>query len=177
MCIFTALTAAGTAAAGTAATGTTAASIANALALIGTGVSAYGAYSQGQAQQQVANYNADVAKQTATAKRQEAAYEIGMQRENRQRLVARQRAGGVSAGLDISQGTPVAVFGDTYKQTEMDILARKYSGDAQATAYLNDARQMKASGAAAKQGGLVSAGSTLLGGFSNYYRNQYRPLG
>lgn len=132
---------------------------------IGSVVSAVGAIAQGQAQQRVANYNAKVAENTAIAERQRASYEAGLIEEEKQRVLGAQRAAGTSAGMDISQGTPIVVLGDSAKNAEADILARKYSGETQAVAYENDAHRFRAEGRAAKTAGIIGGFSTLLGGF------------
>ena len=150
------------------------------LGALGALASAVGSIAAGVAQNNVAKYNAQVAENNATAERQRAAYEAGMIEDDKQRVIGAQRAGGVSAGLDITQGTPIAVLGDSAKSAELDILARKYSGEAQATAYQNDARRMRAEGKAAQTAGIIGGFSSILGGFgkmaSTSSSSSYRPL-
>lgn len=144
------------------------AGLSGALSAIGTAVSAIGSIASGVQQQKVANYNAEVAENNAVAERQRASYEADMIRDDRKRVIGAQRASGAAAGLDISTGTPVAVLGDTYAQSEMDVLARLYGGESAATAYQNDAKRFRAEGKAAKTAGIIGAGSTLLTGLGNW---------
>lgn len=157
------------------------AGLAGIFSAIGTVVSAVGSIAAGQQQQQVANYNAKVAENTATAERQRASYEAGLIEDDKRRVLAMQRAGAASAGLEVSQGTPVAVLGDSAKAGELDILARKYSGEAAATAYGNDATRFRAEGRAASTAGIIGGFSSILGGFGKMAARGsagfYRPLG
>lgn len=148
--------------------------------LAGTALSAAGAISQGQAAQDVANYNAQVARNNATAEQQRAAYEAGITRDRVRGIMAQQRAGFASAGLDPRQGTPVTVLGDTAKQGELDVLARLYAGESAATAYRNDANRFIAEGQAAKSAAKIGAMTSLVGGIgklaSSGGTSAYKPL-
>lgn len=168
--------AAGAAAAGTAAAG--GASIGNIATLIGAGLGAIGSIAQGNAASAVGEYNAQVAQNNATAERQRAAYEAGMTRDRVRRVMGAQKAAFASSGLDIQSGTPLAVFGDTAKQGELDVLARLYGGEAAATAYQNDAARMRAEGKAQQKAGYIGAASSLIGGIADIKRgpSPYRPL-
>lgn len=136
-----------------------------ALQAIGLGVSAVGTVASGIQSQRVGEYNAKVAENTATAERERAAYEAGLQKDQVRRVVGAQRAAGASSGLDITTGTPVAVLGDTAKAGEMDVLARLYAGESASTASINDAARFRAEGKAAKTAGFINAGTSLLSGF------------
>lgn len=149
--------------------------IGTALQALGLVASVGGSLAGAQASQNVANYNAKVADNNATAERQRAAYDANLQRDQVRRVVGAQRAAGAASGLDITSGTPVAVLGDTAKQGEMDVLARLYAGESAATAYSNDARRMRAEGKAQKQAGFINAGTSLLSGFGQLAANRYQP--
>lgn len=138
--------------------------------LAGTAVSAIGAVAAGNAQNDVAQYNAKIADNNARAERERAAYDAGLIKDERRRVVGSQRAAMAANGLEVSSGSPVAVLGDTTGQAEMDILARLYGGESAATAYGNDATRMRIEGKAAKQAGGIRAGTTLLTGFGNLIR-------
>lgn len=178
MCIFAALAPLGAmfGIGGGAAAGATAGAsgIGTALQALGLVASVGGSLAGAKASENVSNYNVKVAENNATAERQRAAYDAGLQRDQVRRVVGAQRAAGAASGLDITSGTPVAVLGDTAKQGELDVLARLYSGESAATAYQNDARRMKAEGRAQKQAGFINAGTSLLSGFGKMA--SYRPL-
>lgn len=160
--------------------GGAASGIGTALSAIGTAVGAYGSIQAGRQAEAVGEYNAKVAENNATAARQAAGYEAGLIRERTRRVVGAQRAAGAASGLDISSGTPVAVLGDTAEQGEMDVLARLYSGEAAATASVNDAAVQRAQGRAQRQAGFINAGTNLLSGFGRMAARRntpYSPLG
>jgi hypothetical protein len=172
MCIFAALAplgalfgiGGGAAAGATGAAAGATSGIGTALQALGLVASVGGSLAGAKASENVSNYNVKVAENNATAERQRAAYDAGLQRDQVRRVVGAQRAAGAASGLDITSGTPVAVLGDTAKQGELDVLARLYSGESAATAYQNDARRMKAEGKAQKQAGFINAGTSLLSG-------------
>lgn len=140
----------------------------------GAGASIIGGVQAGN----VAEHNAKVAENNAQAERERAGYEANLQRENVRRVIGSQRAAGAASGLDITSGTPVAVLGDTAKAGEMDVLARLYSGEAAATANLNDAARFRAEGSAARGAGFINAGTSLLSGFGKLAsRNRLNQLG
>lgn len=147
----------------------------------GTALSAAGAIQQGNAASAVADYNAKVARQTASAEQQRAAYEAGITKDRVRGIMAQQRAGFASAGLDPRAGTPVTVLGDTAKQGELDVLARLYSGEAAATSLRNDAARFQAEGAAAKSAAKIGAATSVIGGLgklagSSGGTSAYKPL-
>jgi hypothetical protein len=139
--------------------------------IAGTAVSAIGAVQAGNAQNEVAQYNAKIADNNATAERERAAYDAGLIKDERRRVIGSQRAAMAANGLEISTGSPVAVLGDTTGQSEMDVLARLYGGESAATAYGNDATRMRIEGKAAKQAGKIGAGTTLLTGLTSTFKS------
>ncbi|MCB1477079.1 MAG: hypothetical protein H6883_08170 [Rhodobiaceae bacterium] len=144
--------------------------------LAGTALSAAGAASEGNAAAAVADYNAQVARNNAQAEQQRAAYEAGMTRDRVRGVIAQQRAGYASSGLDPRTGTPVTVLGDSAKQGELDVLSRLYAGESAATAYRNDAARLAAEGAAQKSASRLNAATTLIGGLSKIAGRRYEPL-
>ena len=139
--------------------------------VVGTAVSALGAIQAGNAQNEAAQYNAKIADNNATAERERAAYDAGLIKDERRRVIGSQRAAMAANGLEISTGSPVAVLGDTTGQSEMDVLARLYGGESAATAYGNDATRMRIEGKAAKQAGMIGAGTTLLTGLGSTFKS------
>lgn len=141
---------------------------------VGTLTSIAGTVSAAQSQASAANYNAEVANQSAIAERQRAAYEAGLIKDDQRRTIALQRAAGASSGLDISQGTPVAVMGDTRLASEMDILSRKYSGESSATGLESDADRFQSEARSSRIGGLLGGLATGVRGVSNMRRTRRR---
>lgn len=168
---------AGAAAGGAAAAG----GFGTALQALGIVASAGGSVLGGIQANNVAQYNAKVAENNASAERQRASYEANLTRDRVRQVVGAQRAAGAASGLDITSGTPVAVLGDTAKAGELDVLSRLYSGESAATAYENDSRRFRAEGKSQRTAGFINAGTSLLSGFgkmaANRYQPAYKPLG
>ena len=145
--------------AGTAATASTVASVAMGAM---TGLSAFGSIQQGKAQQQMAEYNAQVAQNEAIAARQKAAYDEAAHRRQVAQLKGTQRAGAAASGgelLDMGD-----IFDMTAEEAELDALAIRYGGQMGATAAQQRATLARMEGKAAKQASYVDAGKTLLTG-------------
>lgn len=162
----------GSAAAASSGAAAGASGVATALTALSTGLGVVGSVVGGIQGKQTADYNAEVAKNNAQAAKQEAAYEAQMTREQVQRVKGAQRAAGASSGLNIDSGTPVAVLGDTAKQGELDVLAQLYRGNVAATGYMNQAKQFKAEGKSAMASGFINAGTSLVGGLSQYAKQR-----
>ena len=178
MCIFAALPGLGALFGGGAAAAAGAGSgIGTALQALGTVASAFGTFAGGVAQKRVGDYNAKVAENNAVAEQQRSAYEAGMIRDDKRRILGTQLATQAGNGLSVQSGTPVAVLGDTAGSAEMDILARLYGGESAATAFRNDATLQRAQGKAAMGASVLGAGTTLLTGFGRMAANRaYNPL-
>jgi hypothetical protein len=145
------------------------------------GVAAYSAYSQGQAQANMAEYNALIARQNADlALQKEELQKIQTritekkQREQTQRLLATQRSLYGKAGVTF-EGTPLLVMSETAAEGEIDALAIRYAGSieeaniiAEQSAYRQDARLARMRGSAAKLAGNIGAGTALLTGLSQF---------
>jgi hypothetical protein len=127
-----------------------------------TGVTALGSIQQGKAQQQMAEYNAQVAQNEAIAAQQKAAYDEKAHRRQMAQLKGQQRAGAAASGgelLDMGD-----VFDMTAEEAELDALAIRYGGQMGAAAARQRATLARMEGAAAKQKSYSEAGSTLLTG-------------
>jgi len=151
---------------GLAAEGTAAASTIATVASVGmgamTGITALGTIQQGKAQQQMANYNAQVAQNQAIAARQKAEFEEKAHRRQVAQLKGTQRAGaGASGGELLDMGD---IFDMTAEEAELDALAIRYGGQMGATAAQQRATLARMEGRAAKQASYTDAGKTLLTG-------------
>jgi hypothetical protein len=131
-------------------------------------VGAASSIQQGQKQSEIANYNAQLSQNNAVAAQQKAAYDEQRQREVAVRLKGTQRASAAAAGgelLDMSD-----VLDESAKQAEMDALAIRYGGSAQAAAARQQAEIQKAQGSLAKSKGYTDAGGSLLTGASGLFK-------
>jgi len=151
------------------------------------GASLLGAYSQieqGRAQQQAANYNAQVAQMNAKLADERArdALERGAEEENKKRrevagLIGKNRAAMAKSAVDMSFGSPLDVIIDSATLGELDALTIKKNSyreeqdhRQQANNYRAEAGMYKAAGKNAKSQSLFAAGGTLLGGVGDAYK-------
>ncbi len=152
--------------------------IAGVTGLASAGVSAYGQYKQGKAEQQTYNMQADISRQNAAIAQENAGLErsAGLEEQRRQRLktsqlIGQQKAAMAANNINITSGTPLDVIQDTAEIGELDAImigfeserrARNY--ESQASNFLQQADIYNLSGKNAYKSGLYSAGSSLLGG-------------
>lgn len=151
------------------------------LFLAAAAVTAYGKYSEGQAQQeaaksqaQAAEYNATVSTQNAQIARNNASVREELQRRKSRSILAQQFAGTAQAGIDFS-GTAADVFSQSETMAELDALNIRYEGDLQSRGLLAEAAGERYQGQAALVNGKnaqtaanISAAGTLLQGASGY---------
>lgn len=120
------------------------------LATVGGLTGALGAYQNGQAQSQAANYNAAAAASEAAS------------RERAQREEAERRRGSIVAQLGKSgatvAGTPLMVLAESAANAEIDALNTRYGGAMQQSLY-------GATGRNARRAGAIGAGASLLTGY------------
>lgn len=135
-----------------------------ATSLVGAGLSAYGQYRQGEAQQEAYNANAKVAEENAKAAKESSAWEEQQSRLRLTRLMGTQRTLYAKAGVDLSSGSPLMVLADTAAKGAEEVQAIRYGGDVAATQQLNQARLDRMYGKNAYNAGMIGAGSTFLTG-------------
>ena len=134
-----------------------------AMTVVGTGVSAYGQYQQGEYQSKVAQNNAFVQRQLA-----QRALQRGEREEQRHRMqVAKvkgdQRAAFGASGRDIS-GSASDILVDTAEMGELDALMIRSNAADDAYAYEVGAVNSRAQGKLARRRGVYGAAGTLLSG-------------
>lgn len=128
------------------------------------GVSTYAAVEQGKTQREIGKYNQQVAENQAEVARQAAAQREEQHRDQIRRLSARQAAAYGAAGVEIGEGSPLLVMSDTAKQGALDALRIRYGGEAQATGYESQGQLAGYTSQRAAQASYVGAGATLLSG-------------
>ena len=84
--------------------------------------------------------------------------------------MSRQRALYGKSGVEI-EGSPLLVMEDTAAQGEMDALAIRWGGDVAAARARSEANLMKMQGRTAGRLGAIQAGTTLLSGAGQTYRD------
>ena len=135
-----------------------------ALMIGGTALGAYGQYQAGQSAEAMANYNAKLANNEATAKEQQSHFETLEMSKQRDRLLASQRAYAAKTGAMISEGTPLLLMAEQAGEAELDILNNQRNRMLEAQALKSQATLDRYSGAQASYAGKVGAFSTLLSG-------------
>ena len=133
------------------------------IAAISALFSGYSAYSTGQSQSKMYEYNAMLANQQAESKRKEAAYRAERLREQNEAIRSKQRLAFNVSGVT-PQGTPTDLLMDTSKKMEMDALSILYGGESAGAGLEAQARLQRMQGANAETAGWWNAGSSLLGG-------------
>jgi hypothetical protein len=133
---------------------------------------AAGSIQQGQAEQEAADYNADVARQSAQASLDKADYDETIHREKVRKLLSSQRAAYGAAGVDMA-GSPLLVLEDTAAQGELDAKAIRYGGEVEAKQKLSQAEIYELTGKNAKTASYYKAGASLLSGGASMAKQYY----
>lgn len=140
------------------------ASAAIGLTVAGGGMTAYGQYESGRANERLMKQNARVAEWQA-----EDALERGRRAEGRSRVDVRrtigaQRAGLAASGVDISDADSSAMdlFADTARLGELDALTIRNNAAREAWGYKTQAADLRARGSIARAEGTYGAVGTLL---------------
>lgn len=142
------------------------------LQIAATVISAVGAISQAVSARNAAKYNAAVAERNAVISRQQAAANEAAQRRDAFRAMGRIRAGYGAAGV-ATEGTPLDVLEDSAAEAELDALNIRYKGEIAAMGYESEAQLQKTRAKSALVTGVFNAGSALLSGGAQYYRDNY----
>lgn len=161
--------------------GTAAKVIATIASLATTAVSTVSSIEQGKAAKAEYEYkakmdkqNAQIAQENASRERQQGIEEARLQRLKAAQNVASQTSAMAASGIDVTQGTPVDLLGDTAMWGEMDALntlsnseSRAQAYEAQANNFQNQARLDSLAGQNAYKAGQLNAISSGLNGISN----------
>ena len=136
----------------------------SAVALVGAGVSAYGALYSGAAQANAAKFNSEVAANNASAAAQQTHFDAQTIADRGRRTVAIQRAAMASSGFDTNTGSFSDVTSDTKRQVERDRLARVYQGRLGVNASTSQSMLFGMESSNARTASYIGAASSILGG-------------
>lgn len=142
-------------------------------AALGTAMTAYGQYQQGQFSKEVGNYNAAVLDQKT-----EEAKKIGSINEARSRaqtaeVMGAQRAAMGASGLQVDSGSFGDILQDTAKYGELDAQTERSNALKQAWGYQTEAASSRMQGSMSAQAGMLNAGGTLLSGGAQAFGMKY----
>jgi hypothetical protein len=135
---------------------------------VSAGVGAYASYASGKAQSDQAEYQAEMAKKQGELSELSARQEAAQLQLDAQRTRARQVTEGAAAGVSVSSGgTLWDVIANSAKTAETERQNTLRAGQLNKEAYGVEAQSYKAAASAAKTGGWLKAGTSLLNGVSN----------
>lgn len=164
------------------------------LTAIGTGISAYGAYQQGQAQEAqykyqsaVASNNRIIAEQNAKDALARGKVEADTHRRKVSQFIGSQRAGFGGSGVVVDSGSPLDIVADSVALGELDTQTILSNAEREARAYRvqgsnfgAEAGLLDSSAGSARRAGTINTGTTILGGggsfadkWYNYFGNKY----
>lgn len=132
------------------------------------GAQAISSISQGNAQSNMAKYNAAVSEREARQAKEAAKFEESRNRQAAESLLSSQRAAYAKGGVT-SEGSPLLVQAETAEEAEIDALALRYSGSVAEARAKSQAALDRMQGKAAKTAGYLGAGTSLLKGASKIW--------
>jgi len=136
---------------------------------VGTGLTALNQYQQGQNQQKVADWNADLQVQNAKDARAKSEQDAMERLKQAETLKGKQRLAYAAAGVDISSGTPLDTMMQTARDAEMDAINIRKQGELTARNYYSDSEILRYQGKTGAQAATIGAGATILQGAGNAY--------
>ena len=136
---------------------------------VGTAVSAYGSYEQGQTQKKVADYNAKMQRQAADDALQRGSIASAEHQDKVRKMIGRQTAIGGASNLDLSGGSFQQVQDQTQQYGQLDSLRLMSNAQREAWGMNASADITEWQGNRAQTAGYIGAGASLLSGASNSY--------
>lgn len=143
--------------------------------LIGTGVSAAGAYAGAQAEADAASFQQKQETMLAEDALKRGAEAEAKQRRETSALQGRQRAVLAASNLDIGSGSPLAILGDTAQLGELDALTVRNNSEREASYHRTNASFAGMKKKSAKSAGMWAVAGTLAGGASALAEKWYKP--
>ena len=143
-------------------------SLGTALTLGSTALGVAGTLAQGRAAKSAANYNAAVQEQQAKIANDQAAAKATEIATRTRQKQAGARAASIENGLELS-GSVNDILDTVQTQGTLDAMTALYDGSVRAQGLRNSAELERAKGRSASSASYLSAGSSLLTGFSKLY--------
>jgi hypothetical protein len=148
-----------------------------ALAAIATmasaGLSAMGAIQQGKAQQAALNFEAEQHKRQAAEERAASQREAIEKRHEGALAMSRQLAIAGASGAGVVNPSILDIYGETAQAGEYNAQTALYGGESRARGQLDQAAAAKFKGKAARQGSMLDAAGSILGGISSVAGKKY----
>ncbi|MGE4194721.1 MAG: hypothetical protein AB7E51_15145 [Pseudodesulfovibrio sp.] len=142
--------------------------------IVGTGVSAYSSYAQGQAAKDAAEEQAKIAEQNA----KDAEYTGSLERQRinlkKAETIGTGRAAWGSSGVALGSGSPVDWEVDVDERGRSDVRASKYNSNVTAYNYRTGANLARYGGANASAAGMTGSFGSLLSGAGTVAGDWYK---
>ena len=110
----------------------------------------------------LADYNASVAQANAQSAREWGEYRESREREQQKSRRSQMTVNFLKSGISINSGSPRVVLDEQLVQDEMDALAIRRGGIAEAAGFTTQAEGFRRSGRTAFTSGVISAGATVI---------------
>jgi hypothetical protein len=143
----------------------------------GAGLKAFGQVKAGNAESDVANYNASVADMQATDALERGEVNAAIRGRTTKKIIGASRAGMAAQNVDISSGSAADVQGDAAYLGALDVATIKNNAAREAWGYRVQAVDYRNRGRIALQTGQMRAGRTLLTAGSQILLQQYGMVG
>lgn len=122
---------------------------------------------QGQAAENAANYNNQVAQANAKASTDAAAVNEEDAAYRAKLLLGTEKASAGASGVDPNEGSPLAVMDTTTQQSTLDALKIRYGGATQSAAWVNQGQLDLMQGAAEKSVADTQSTAAMIGGIGS----------
>lgn len=136
---------------------------------IGAGVSMYGSYKQGQYEDDMAKYNAEVATENAKAEASALSARREMETDQSRASLASARASASTKGIDATQGSPLLGLVKEAQIESYDMMELKRQEDITLSRGRAESSLLLSSGKAAKSASYWNMGSTAVSAAGNIY--------
>jgi hypothetical protein len=135
----------------------------------GTLFGAYGQYQAGEESAAVAKYNQQVKEREAQAAEQRSLIESRKQARAAARKMSELQAGLGASGALTTSGAPLKIMSEQAKESELENLEIGLEGSTEAQRLRSEGKMLRREGESQRRASRISAGSTLLTGFSSIF--------
>lgn len=136
---------------------------------IGALGSAFGQYQAGQYNSDVARFNERIARMQARDAWERGLEAVGRHRQSVRKLIGSQRAALAAQGVDVNDGSALAVQQDTIALGEQDALTIRNNAAREAWGFRVQAAGYRSAAGMARREGMFGAAGTILGGAVQTY--------
>lgn len=136
--------------------------------LASTAVGAAGTISAGIYQKQVVDNNAKIARMATADEEMRGVQEAALQDQKTSAKMAEQRAGQSASGIDIGEGSPLAIRESTEDLARLDRKTTVENANKRAWGLRNQASNIEAEGKAGLTASYLEGGASLLSGASSF---------